>query len=415
MRRISTDMSNNDLQYHLRIQESQMNRVQNQMGDQKRIQDLRDDPVAAAHATRYQSLVARMDQFSKNVEAVQSHLRVAEGYMKSANDILHRLNELTIQGAHGVYNKDDLKAMGLEVNQLLNEMVGIANAKGADGLALFSGDRTGIQPFRTLSGTVPGGEGSLITQVDYIGTIGTQKAEVGENTFIDTNFPGNKVFWADDQRIFAGVDSQSYQVPADARILVDGKEISLRAGDNVHSILAKINDAGVSVKGQLDPVSNAIVLETTVPHQIWLQDGPGSTVLQDLGLLSDRGALPPNNLHADARAFGGSIFDAVIQLRDNLFAGHQEALGGRVLAGLQSGMNNLIHSMSELGSRDERLSFAYQTLDHANAQTTERLSQTLDLDITEGITNLKMMEYTHRAALGAAAKVMTPTLMDFLR
>ena len=49
MRRISSQMNNNNTQNNLRIQERRLNKINNQIGSQQKIQSLRDDPVAAGH------------------------------------------------------------------------------------------------------------------------------------------------------------------------------------------------------------------------------------------------------------------------------------------------------------------------------------------------------------------------------
>ena len=231
-----------------------------------------------------------------------------------------------------------------------------------------------------------------------------------------TGFAGNKVFWADQQAIYSAVDSQNYTVPADAGIVIDGKTIDLRAGDNVHTIAAKINSAAVAVKASLDPVTNGLVLETTQPHQIFVEDKAGTTVLRDLGVVSPRpGMAPPHNIQQDARVFGGSMFDAVIRLRDNLLQGNKEFIGGQGLAGIQASMTNLQTNISELGSRDTRLEFVAKAMEDEKTKVVEKLSNAIDLDLTEGITRMKMLDTTHQAALRTAAKILPPTLMDYLR
>jgi flagellar hook-associated protein 3 FlgL len=230
-----------------------------------------------------------------------------------------------------------------------------------------------------------------------------------------TGFPGNHVFWADQQHLFSAVDSQNYTVPADTAIIVDGQSIALRAGDNAHTIMAKINSAPVAVKASLDPVTNGLVLETTQPHQLFVQD-QGGTVLRDLGVVSARpGVQPPHNLSQDARVFGGSMFDAVIHLRDNLLAGNKDYMGGQGLASVQASMANLQTTISELGSRDSRLEFVSQRLEQEQPKVVEKLANEIDLDLTEGITRLKMLDTTHQAALRTAAKILPTTLMDYLR
>ncbi|MEW5818123.1 MAG: hypothetical protein AB1798_22380, partial [Spirochaetota bacterium] len=101
MKRISTNMSNDNMLYHMKIREWKMNEMQNKLASQTRIKNLRDDPVAAAHSTRYTSYIERLKRFSANAGVVQSNARVAEGYMQAAVDILQRVREIAIGGATG--------------------------------------------------------------------------------------------------------------------------------------------------------------------------------------------------------------------------------------------------------------------------------------------------------------------------
>jgi len=416
VQRLSSNASANDMNFQLRNQEVRVNQAQNQMSSQQRLQNLRDDPIAAAHASRYQSWAERLSRYDQNSLEVQANLRIQETHMGQAQDILQRVNELTIQGANGTYAKEDLQKMGVEINEYLNELVSIGNAKGPDGQSLFAGTRVDSNAYRALQGPVAGAQGQLITGVEYVGSIGDNKAEISEGSTMATGFPGNKVFWADQQRVYSAVDSQNYTVPADTAVLIDGKAVDLRAGDTAHAIAAKINAAAVSVRASLDPVTNGLVLETTQPHQLFLEDKAGGSVLKDLGVLGVRpGLLPPHNINQDARLFGGSMFDAVIRLRDNLFAGNKDFIGGQGLAGIQASLQNIQTSIAELGSRDNRLETVSQRLENEQPKVVEKLSNAVDLDLTQGITNLKMLDTTHQAALRAAAKILPPTLMDYLR
>ncbi|NNM67150.1 MAG: flagellar hook-associated protein 3 [Spirochaetales bacterium] len=416
MQRISSNMTLGDMDWNLRSQEVRLNHLETQMGTQKRIVELRDDPLAAAESTRLESWKYRLSRFEKNSTQLQTDLRYTESSIQQAQNILQRLNELAVQGANGTYAPSDLKAMGVEVNQLLDQLVSIGNTKGPDGQPIFGGDLVDGNPWRVLKGRIPGSDGSVITQVDYVGTIGVKKTEISENTFIQSNFPGNKVFWADNQKIYSAIDSQHYTVPADTTIQIDGKSIPLRMGDSVQAVIAKINDAPVAVKASLDPVTNGLVLETTQPHQLFVEDGPGGNVLKSLGIVSDRaGVKPPLNYNQDAKIFGGSVFDAVIRLRDNMLTGNNQFLGGQGLAGIQASLSALQTSLADLGSRDERLTMTSKTLKEEIPQVVEMNSNLVDLDITDGVTRLKMLEQTHEASLRATAMIYPRTLMDFIK
>ncbi len=415
MQRISTNMSNDDMQYYARLRESQLNRVQNQIASQNRLQELRDDPAAAAHATRHDSYINRLERFSENIEMAQLRHRESEVYMREAVDLLQRARELALQGAQGSYTQEDTLAMAKEVNQLLNQLVQSANAKGADGAMLFSGDRTLTSPFRALDGRVEGFDEPVISEVLYLGTIAENRTEIADGSFIPLNFAGNKVFWAENQQLFSTTDANSYVVQADSTISVDGNEVALRQGDNIYAVIAKINESGAPVRARLDPIQSSLVLESTSPHQIWLEDVEGESVLQDLGILDDRGSAPPHNIDSSARAFGGSMFDMLISLRDQLASGDTIDIGGRALGGIDSALENVLGRLGTLGSYDERLQLAYTRTENTIPEITERYSNEVDIDLAEAITELRMLEYTHRAALGAAARVIQPTLLDFLR
>ncbi|MBI9105211.1 MAG: flagellar hook-associated protein 3 [Spirochaetales bacterium] len=415
MKRISTYMPNDDYQYRMRMQEWKMGDLQAKIGEQTRVRELRDDPLAAAHSTRFQSKITRLTRFSDNIETVQSDHRIAEGYISSANNIILRVRELAIQGANDTYSKQDKAYMAEEVDQLLNELVEISNAENGNGTVIFGGDKNKGLAFRAEEGMVPGASGRRITSVEYLGTINRQLAEVSNKSYVNIDFPGNRVFWAEQQQIFSSADAGGYRVLKDSSIRIDGEDIPLNAGDNIHSIAAKINKADISVKAGIDPVTNSLILKTTTPHQLWLEDGKGGSILKDLGVVSPNAGGPPSNIHMDARVSGGSLFDMVIRLRDDLYAGNTIDIGGKALKGIDMAHNNMLSELSRLGAEDERLQTVYERIAYEIPNIQQMNSNAVDLDFAEAITELKMMERTQQATLQTAAKVLKPTLLDYLR
>jgi len=415
MKRISTDMPNDNMRYHLQAKEWKLNELQDKMASQTRIRELRDDPLAAGHATRFQSKQARLERFSTNIASARGELALTEGNIRSAMDILQRVRELGVQGANGIYDRSQLAYMGEEVNQLLNEMVQLANARSGNGTYLFSGFRSQVEPFRIATSPVEGSSGEVITQVEYVGDNGSNQAEVSENAALEFKVPGNVAFWAENQQIFSTVEATGYRAQHNSTLRIDGATIELKEGDNVYAIISKINESGAPVKAKLDPVKNSLVLESTFAHQIWAQDVAGGRVLQDLGVVSPQSGPPPLNLADSARVFGGSIFDMILHLRDNLYRGDHETIGGSGLRGIDQGIETLTSTLAEIGSRDARLQITDRRLSEEATEYIRQNSEAVDLDLTQAVTELKMLEYTHQAALGTAGRILRPTLLDFLR
>ena len=415
MKRISTNLPNYDTQYWLRLREWSLNEQENKIASQSRIQNLRDDPIAAGHSTRYQSEVARMTRWRTNVDDVRGGYAVTEGYLTSAMDILQRLRELAVQGANGVYDKSQLGDMGTEVDQLFRELIAVGNAKDQNGNYIFSGTQASTQPFRTSAGRIPGGAADVTVAVDFMASGQTSPVEVGNGEVVQVGFPGSQAFWAEQQQIYSTVDASTYRVQVPSTISLDGAEITLAPGDTVNAVIQKINDSNAPVRARLDPVSSSLVLETTRPHQIQAQDLGGSTVLQDLGIIARGSPRTPLNISPTARVFGGSIFDMVMQLRDALFAGDTDKVGSLGLKGVDESISSLAGTLADLGAKDNRVDTAGKRLDWVKPEVVAMDSKERDLDLSQAITELKMLEYGHEAALATAAQVLPPTLLDFLR
>lgn len=414
MRRISSAMTTGDMQANLRRQEYRLNKANNQLSSQTRITSLRDDPIAAGHLVRYQSYAARVNQFEKNSMALSEKLTVAEGYMNQSVQIMQRVRELAVQGANGIYNKEDLSNMAVEVNELLKELVENANALGPDGTSLFGGTSTNKAAYEVETGPVRGATEALITNVRFNGSINNNQYEIDEQTYMDINQTGNRIFWSENQILYTQRDATTFQVKNDSVISIDGQEIKLNAGDNVYSVIAKINNSGAAVKAAIDPVTNGLNISTTDAHQLWLDDINGS-VLEDLGVINDNSQRPPYNLNASARISGGSLFDSVIALRDAMLEGDIEAIGSQVLGSIDGGLDNLVTRLAETGSLYERAQNSIARAQTNELNVTSMISREGDLDFTKAITDMKMLEYIQQASLSQASKMYQSSMLNYMR
>lgn len=413
MRRISTNMPNQDFSHSMSIRNNRLNSLKTGISSQSSISDLRNDPIAAAHSTRLKSNIRHIDRYDRNIAHSQAKYAIAEGFMSSGIDIMQRLKELNVQASQGTYNKDDLKIMASEVDQLLGELITIANGRDSDGSTIFSGEKTNIEPFEILTGHVEGKDGVSITEVNYVGSLSKNRVEISENSYVKDNFPGNEVFWAENQSVYSSVDSSSYIVTEDSELSINGTAIPLTEGDNVHTIIDKINKSDVAVKASLDPVFNSLVLNTTSPHQLMLEDSGKS--FEALGVLAPNNLAPPNNYSNSAKVSGGSLFDAVINLRDNLLKGDVNAIGSQNLGQMELGFNNLTASQAEIGSLGERLNLRSESLAINRENFSNYDSRLTDIDMTEAIVEMNLLDYAQKASFQVAGKMFKTSLMDYIR
>lgn len=109
------------------------------------------------------------------------------------------------------------------------------------------------------------------------------------------------------------------------------------------------------------------------------------------------------------------IFDALIRLRDGLRAGDTETVGGPVLADIESSLDALLSARSDIGARSNRLGLAAERLGELELNIEQLLLDAEGVDVARALTDLKVTENVYRSALASGARIIQPTLLDFLR
>ncbi len=78
-------------------------------------------------------------------------------------------------------------------------------------------------------------------------------------------------------------------------------------------------------------------------------------------------------------------------------------------------IDNMLAEVSSVGARQNQIDSAQSQITDNALTATTRLSAIQDVDLAQIILDLGSQEVAYKGALGAAAKVLQPTLLDFLR
>ena len=105
----------------------------------QRINRAGDDASGLAVSEKLRSQVRGLNQSVKNIENGVSFIQTTEGYLSESQDILHRMRELAVQGANGVYTSEDRMQIQVEVSQLVDEINRIASHAQFNGMNMLTG------------------------------------------------------------------------------------------------------------------------------------------------------------------------------------------------------------------------------------------------------------------------------------
>ncbi|MCU0972234.1 MAG: flagellar hook-associated protein FlgL, partial [Gammaproteobacteria bacterium] len=169
----------------------------------------------------------------------RARLETQETALASVTDLLQRANELAIQGNNATASPNDRAAIAAEVDQLLEQMLALANTRDSNGEHLFGGLARSQAPFVDLGGGSYG----------YLGDSQQRLIQVSEDRRIADADNGEDIFMA-----VTGPGG-----PSAFRILYDLAD-GLRSGASLSSSiddLGNVNaDLAVTLESQLSEIKD---------------------------------------------------------------------------------------------------------------------------------------------------------------
>ncbi|MFP3843388.1 flagellar hook-associated protein FlgL [Priestia filamentosa] len=112
--------------------------------------------------------------------------------------------------------------------------------------------------------------------------------------------------------------------------------------------------------------------------------------------------------------FSQAFFDNLTKLEQSLAEGSSGEEIGDQLSAMDENINAIISARTLIGARTNRLEIMEARLNEQGELLEKKLSDVEDIDFEKAIMDLQMQETVQRAALAVGAKIMQPSLVDFL-
>ncbi|MDQ0929452.1 flagellar hook-associated protein 3 FlgL [Bacillus atrophaeus] len=278
---------------------AKLDKLQSQVSSGKKISKASDDPIVAMKSLKYNTQLSQVKQYQSNASQAFTWLENTETNITEGIDVLSKVRDLVVKAKNGQNGEAELKSIGVEVNQLKEQLLNIANTQ-VNGRYIFNGTNSDSPP------VVDNGDGTYtISDADDV------------NVNISSNM--------------------TLKVNSDPKSAVGGTSAS---GQNVFEMLDSLENALNS--GSVDDLKST---------------------------LSD-----------------------IDQFTDGMSA-----------------------ERSDIGARYNRLELINTRLETQEETATKVLSDNEDVELEKVITDFIAQASVHRAALAVNAKIVQPTLIDFLK
>ena len=449
--------------------------LQTEVATGRRVNRPSDDPAAALRVLPLRGELRDLAQFGENVALARETLDISAASLEDGSSVMQRVRELATQAANGTLSGSDRESISAEVDQLLDQMLGIANSRRGERY-LFGGTETGSQPF-TLE-TVGGR-----TRAVYNGNGQSLEVDVAPGVNTGINVPGDAIFLTRDRgatTFSAAPGSQSTGVASfgsgDTGIGFGELQVSFAGFSNLPDNVTAAPGSNTAL-GELsytfDAASNTLSIEGGPPQsvptpldgvQFRTADGrevslavsgaptPDSgSFTAEANLSTDGGLtsvtvgsfgtgpvavrnsedgsmlyLDVNNLDRTGTEdvkFNGTfdVFTTLAELRDVLANGDGFDDGyvrdrvGSLLEEIDGAHNSVLDGLRELGFRSSSMDVLQNRVEGMRVSRTESLSRIEDTDIAESILQLQRQDLSYQTALQVSARVLQTSLQGFLR
>jgi len=375
-----------------------MDKLQNQLSSGRKYGHISDDPSALIYGQAARNKLARLSHYQGAVESAQAWLTQAEAGTMEVNKVIGAIYEELVS-AGGAKTESDKQNLAMVIKELQDHYLDTLNTSFGDRF-VFGGYNTPgdwsvgnppeVRPF-TIEQVLNTATGSMQPQLLFNGFNISQFDKMDSKAFND---------------LFRKIDLSGLNDAAAADAILNDPDAA-----------AALTASGVSI-------DDAIIMNRLINDVITFDVGPGISmpVTQngiDLVFFVTRDRDDP---------VGSPIMRNTFDLLQEVYVainGDANAIPPilplgtdeltKLIGQVQESQNHILTRTAEIGGRQRRLELLEARYSQDNINYERMRSDAEDADMAEVIMFLKMAETVYQAALSAGARVIQPTLMDFLR
>ena len=420
--RVSTNMLTHNFLISLNKSMQRQNEIQEQLSDGKALHRPSDDPVKAIRSLRFNINLRQNEQYTQNVKDAISWMETTDGAVSDLSSIMIKAKELVVKSVSA--NPDmAMDAIARELDGLINQAVEIGNTKVGDRY-VFAGQQDKTEPFKrrmvtAADGTqfetvVYSGDTSKISMRIQPGEITPSQDSVGL-TGADLFGPLNTINEGGTDIVTADLLNNLLRI----KEALEGKNPNVQsnpAGGSAQLAAGSPSDHS-PLTFRVDSVAGD--LPTAVSYSL---DG-GVSWRTDATIAGGQITFPKESVGTTADVVYDIASSAYTAAGDKYTVPNTSTTAGTPdpkwlskvgIDLVDKSHNKILRAQTEIGARMSMYEQAQALLEKNNVIITSDVGANEDLDIAKAIIDFKTSESVYKAALSVGARLMPPSLVDFL-
>ncbi len=388
-------------------QQEKLTRTQKQVATGKRIFKPSEDPIGAARVVDLKANLQVNAQFQKNIDAARARLGIEESVLSNTTETLQRIRELAVAANNASQTNETRDFISEEVEQLLEEILDMANTTDGSGEFLFAGAKVNFRPF------VNNENGEYVYQGDD-----TQRSlQIGPKRIIETTDSGTFVFRSikDGNTEFTSFESETN---TGSGIIDPGS----RTGSYDGGTYAIVFDKKESID-PLEPITYKVINsknEEIIPAGTVYVDGADiefngvRVAIEGEPAAKDFFVIRPSE-NQDIFTTVNNFVNALRKPRgtpSQLAGLHNEI--NRTLLAIDNSLGRVLEVRSHIGARMQALDAQESINEDYNLQIKETLSSIEDLDYAKAVSELNLKLTGLQASQKAFTRVQNISMFDYL-
>ena len=165
----------------------------------------------------------------------------------------------------------------------------------------------------------------------------------------------------------------------------------------IQDVIDAINNSGLNILASINDAETGIqIASTTNTETLIIDEWMEGTTAHEMGL------------------YGSSDILGTMRILIDAFRNNDGETAGQLIGNLNEGINQILNHRATVGAKVIRLESSDKRLTDLDYNFNELLSEIEDADLTKLVSDLAQKENSYQAAMISAAKIMQPTLLDFL-